>query len=91
MNYTEIKEDTLDRLLEIGEKLSSKLFSVLTDQETKKRNKWLDNQDACILMNKSKKQLHYLRTSGQLAYFKLDNKVYYREDDILEYIEKQKK
>lgn len=90
MSYVEIKEETLDRLLEVGEKLSSKLLSLLTDQEMKIRNAWLDNQDACILLKKSKKQLYYLRTSGQLAYFKLDNKVYYREADIQEYIEQQK-
>lgn len=90
MSYVEIKEETLHRLLEVGEKLSSKLLSLLTDQEMKSRNAWLDNQDACILLKKSKKQLYYLRTSGQLAYFKLDNKVYYREADIKEYMEKQK-
>jgi len=91
MSYVEIKEDTLNRLLEVGEKLSSKLLSLLTDQEMKNRNVWLDNQDVCILLKKSKKQLYYLRNSGKLAYFKLDNKVYYRETDIQEYIEKQKK
>jgi len=90
MNYIEIKEDTLNRLLEVGEKLSARLLSILTDQEMKNRNAWLDNQDACILLKKSKKQLYYLRTSGQLAYFKLDNKVYYRETDLREYIEKRK-
>lgn len=90
MNYVEIREDTLDRLLETAEKLSAKLLSILCSQEIKTRNAWLDNQDACILLKKSKKQLHYLRTSGQLAYFKLDNKVYYRDGDIQEYIEKQK-
>ncbi|MFR3216386.1 MAG: helix-turn-helix domain-containing protein [Dysgonomonas mossii] len=90
MSYIEIKEDTLNKLLEIGEKLSSKLLRLLTDFEMKKRNAWLDNQDVCLLLKKSKKQLFYLRTSGQLPYFKLDNKVYYREDDIKEYIEKRK-
>lgn len=91
MSYVEIKEDILERLLEVGEKLSTKLLSILTDQEIKKRHTWLDNQDVCILLKKSKKQLHYLRTSGQLAYFKLYNKVYYKEIDVWEYIEKQKK
>jgi len=90
MSYIEIKEEVLNSLLEVAEKLSSKLLSLLTDQEMKKRNAWLDNQDACILLKKSKKQLFYLRTSGQLPYFKLDNKVYYREEDIQEYIEKRK-
>ncbi len=91
MSYIQVKEETLNRLLEVGEKLSSKLLSLLTDQEMKNRNAWLDNQDVCILLKKSKKQLYYLRNSGKLAYFKLDNKVYYRAADIQEYIEKQKK
>jgi aspartokinase len=89
MSYVEINEEELDNLLEAGEKLSAKLLSIITHQNIKVRNNWLDNQDACILLKKSKKQLHYLRTSGQLAYFKLENKVYYREVDIQEYIDKQ--
>lgn len=90
MSYVEINEEELDSLLEIGEKLSARLLSVLTQQSIKVRNQWLDNQDACILLKKSKKQLHYLRTSGQLAYFKLENKVYYREVDIKKYLDKHR-
>lgn len=90
MSYVEINEEALDKLLEIGEKLSAKLLSALTQQSIKVRNQWLDNQDACILLKKSKKQLHYLRTSGQLAYFKLENKVYYREVDIKKYLDKHR-
>ena len=91
MSYVDVKEDSLDRLLDVGEKLSAKLLNILSDQDMKKRNAWLDNQDACILLKRSKKQLHYLRTSGQIPYFKINNKVYYRETDLQEYIEKQKR
>lgn len=90
MSYIEVKEETLDRLLEVGMRLSSKLLSFLTEQDIKTQNNWLDNQDVCLLLKKSKSQLQYLRTSGQLAYFKLENKIYYRESDVMEYLTKRK-
>lgn len=91
MRYIEINSDILNRLLLIGENLSSKLLGILSDQEMKTHNKWLDNQDVCMVLNVSKRKLQYLRSSGQIAYFKLDNKIYYKEADIREYLEKHKK
>lgn len=90
MSYIQIKEDTIDSLLEVGTKLASKLLSLLTEQDTKIKNNWLDNQDVCLLLKKSKSQLQYLRKSGQLSYFRLENKIYYREADVMEYLTKKK-
>lgn len=90
MKTVEIDTDKLNRLLDAGEKLSARLLKIMAEQEMKTRQKWLDNQDVCILLQVSKRKLHYLRATGKIAYFKLSNKIYYRETDIREYVEDQK-
>jgi hypothetical protein len=47
-----------------------------------KKEKWLDNQDVCQILNISKRTLQNLRTTRKLAYSQIGNKVYYKVEDI---------
>ena len=51
-------------------------------------SEWLDNQDVCILMNISDRQLLSLRQKGLIPFSRIDRKVYYKKEDIQKFIEK---
>lgn len=49
-------------------------------------SEWLDNQDVCILMNISDRKLLSLRQKGLIPFNRIDRKVYYKKEDILNYM-----
>lgn len=49
---------------------------------------WIDNQDVCILMDISPRKLLTLRRTGEIPYSRIDRKIYYREKDIILYMER---
>ena len=54
-------------------------------------NEWLDNQDVCILMNISDRKLLSLRQKGLIPFSRIDRKVYYNKEDILNYMSNEVK
>ena len=54
-------------------------------------NEWLDNQDVCIFMNISDRKLLSLRQKGLIPFSRIDRKVYYNKEDILNYMKKNLK
>ena len=61
------------------------------DSSKSKLDEWLDNQDVCILMNISERKLLSLRQKGIIPFSRIDRKVYYKKDDILNYMRKNLK
>ena len=49
-------------------------------------NEWLDNQDVCLFMNISDRKLLSLRQKGLIPFSRIDRKVYYKKEDILNYM-----
>lgn len=49
-------------------------------------NEWLDNQEVCILMNISDRKLLSLSQKGLIPFSRIDRKVYYKKEDILNYM-----
>lgn len=49
-------------------------------------NEWLDNQEVCIFMNISDRKLLSLRRKGLISFSRIDRKVYYKKEDILNYM-----
>lgn len=52
--------------------------------------KWLDNQDVCLLLGISKRTLQTFRDKGLLGFSQLRRKCYYKESDVKAFIEKTK-
>jgi hypothetical protein len=46
----------------------------------------LDNQDLCFMFNVSKRTLQRFRSSGFLPYIRINQKLYYLESDVLQFI-----
>ena len=61
------------------------------DSSKSKLDEWLDNQDVCILMNISDRKLLSLRQKGLITFSRIDRKVYYKKEDILNYMKKNLK
>lgn len=51
-------------------------------------SEWLDNQDVCILMNISDRKLLSLRQKGLITFSRIDRKIYYKKEDILNYMKR---
>ena len=71
------------KLSEIGQDLKSLINTkdVFDEDET-----LLDNQDLAFLLKVSKRTLQRYRSSGQLPYFMIAHKTYYRTSDVREFV-----
>lgn len=66
----------LKALLEMTENATEKYTSIF------KEEKWLDNQEVCLMMNITKRTLQTYKDKGLLPYSKLNRKNYYKLSDI---------
>ena len=48
---------------------------------------WIDNQEACMLMDVSPGKMLQLRRSSAIPYSHIDRKVYYKRQDIIRFME----
>ena len=66
----------LKALLELTENATMKYTSIF------KEEKWLDNQEVCLMMNITKRTLQTYKDKGLLPYSKLNRKDYYKRSDV---------
>lgn len=52
---------------------------------------WIDNQEACMLMDVSPGKMLQLRRSRAIPYSYIDRKVYYKRQDIIRFMENSKR
>ena len=50
--------------------------------------KWLDNQDVCMILKISTRTLQTYRDKGILPFSQISNKIYYKASDIENHLEK---
>jgi hypothetical protein len=46
----------------------------------------LDNQDLCLMLNVSKRTLQRFRSSGLLPFRRIDQKTFYFESDVVQFV-----
>ena len=78
-NFEKWMEKLSKKLTEIGQDLKS---LINTDKVLDDNEKILDNQDLAFLLKVSFRTLQRYRVSGQLPYFTIGKKTYYRANDI---------
>ncbi|WP_341832750.1 helix-turn-helix domain-containing protein [Sphingobacterium thalpophilum] len=66
----------LEALLELTENATRKYTPIF------KEEKWLDNQEVCLMMNITKRTLQTYKDKGLLPYSKLNRKNYYKLSDV---------
>ena len=69
-------KNELKALLELTENATQKYNSIF------KEEKWLDNQEVCLMMNITKRTLQTYKNKGLLPYSKLNRKNYYKHSDV---------
>ena len=75
---------------EIKQALSSIIRDIRTGRgirQEERLTEWMDNQEACIMMDISPRKLLTLRSTGKIPYSRIDRKIYYRKKDIITYME----
>lgn len=72
---TEMKAE-LQELLAMTEKAVDKYSPIF------KKEKWLDNQEVCLMMNISKRTLQTYKNKGMLPYSRLNRKNYFKLSDV---------
>jgi len=60
----------------------AKRVEELCVRKDKSLQKWLDNQEVCILLNVSKRTLQTYRDNGTLPYSQMGHKMYYKPEDV---------
>lgn len=89
MEIVNIEASTFMEMNNVLSKIEKQLKGL--DSSKSKLDEWLDNQDVCILMNISDRKLLSLRQKGIIPFSRIDRKVYYKKDDILNYMRKNLK
>lgn len=69
-------KNELRELLELTENATRKYIPIF------KEEKWLDNQEVCLMMNITKRTLQTYKDKGLLPYSKLNRKNYYKLSDV---------
>ncbi|WP_338839278.1 helix-turn-helix domain-containing protein [Flavobacterium ginsenosidimutans] len=69
-------KNELKALLELTENATRKYMPIF------KEEKWLDNQEVCLMMNITKRTLQTYKDKGLLPYSKLNRKNYYKLSDV---------
>ena len=69
-------QNELKELLELTENATRKYTPIF------KEEKWLDNQEICLMMNITKRTLQTYKDKGLLPYSKLNRKNYYKLSDV---------
>ncbi len=71
----EVKNE-LKSLLELTENVTRQYTPIFNEE------KWLDNQEVCLMMNITKRTLQTYKNKGLLPYSKLNRKNYFKLSDV---------
>ena len=95
MNEEQIMNHISDCFQKIASRLDAQQESIgellqrvtPVEQEPHKQERIYDTQDLCLLLNASKRTIQRHRSMGLLPFYKLGRKVFYKEQDVREYLD----
>lgn len=82
MKVINIEAQTFEAMIEKFNAFTRKVDSICEKHGDKALNKWMDNQDVCVILNISKRSLQTYRDNGTLPYTQMGHKMYYKPEDI---------
>ncbi|MDL2243290.1 helix-turn-helix domain-containing protein [Bacteroidales bacterium OttesenSCG-928-J19] len=82
-------EDWMQRLLHLLEEIKKQQKAPKEEVQIllPDGDRLLDNHDLCRMLNLSKRTLQHYRSTGELPYEMIRHKTYYRESEVLKFIE----
>lgn len=82
MEIVTIEAGVFERMLKSLEDAAQITDDLCEKHREKRMGEWMDNQEACILLDVTPRTLQTLRDNGTLAYSRICHKIYYRPEDI---------
>ena len=82
MEVISIERSTYEELLTSFNSFVAQMKAMGSRGTDRGLGQWLDNQDACQILNISPRTLQTLRDNGTLAYSQINRKVYYKPEDV---------
>jgi hypothetical protein len=82
MKIINIEAQTFENMMDRFDLFVQKVESICEQKENKDLQKWLDNQDVCVLLNISKRTLQTYRDNGTLAFTQIGHKIFYKPEDV---------
>lgn len=64
-----------------------KVISLCYKHRSKSMSDWLDNQDACLMLNISPRTLQSYRDMGKISFSQINHKIYYKASDIEKFLQ----
>ena len=82
MEIISIEKKTFEELvLRLGQ-FVKRMDRINRQRGGRRMSDWMDNQDVCQVLKISSRTLQTLRDSGRLPYSKINNRIYYRPEDV---------
>jgi hypothetical protein len=86
----EYLESWIQRIMERFDRLENRLSKPPEkERQTFNGELLLDNQDLCIMLNVSKRSLQRYRSLGWLPFRRIDQKTYYLQSEVEQFIKEQ--
>lgn len=82
-----IEKKTFEEMRNRFNRFSEHIRNLCSRYRPPEKMNWLDNADVCEKLNVSKRTLQAYRDGGLLAYSQINHKIYYRLEDVEEFIE----
>lgn len=82
MGYVIFEEEAFEAMAVKFDYFVSRMENICRKQGDRKMDKWMDNQDVCLMLNISPRTLQTLRDNGTFAYSQINHKTYYKPEDV---------
>ena len=82
MEIISIEKKTFEELVSRLGQFVKRMDSINRQRSGRRMSDWMDNQDVCQVLKISPRTLQSLRDCGQLPHSKINNRIYYRPEDV---------
>lgn len=90
MEIVSIEAKTFEEMGSALLSFKQRLQYLCSRYRSKEMDEWIDNQEACAILNISPRTLQSLRSNGTLAFSKIERRTYYRKRDVMQLLETTK-
>lgn len=90
MEIVTVEARTFEAMMAGFETFAEKMETLCRTHGDKGMKKWLDNQEVCQLLSISKRTLQNYRDSRMLPFSQVNHKMFYRPQDVVQFINKLK-
>ena len=87
MEIISIEKKTFEELVSRLGQFVKRMDSINRQRSGRRMSNWMDNQDVCQMLKISPRTLQTLRDSGRFPHSKINNRIYYRPEDVERLIE----